>query len=59
MIAAFYVPAGDAPSEAELAAHCAGRLARYKCPRIFRPVAALPRAASGKLLRRRLLEGAP
>ncbi len=40
--------------EAELAAHCAGRLARYKCPRIFRAVDALPRTATGKVIRRPL-----
>ena len=40
--------------EAELAAHCAGRLARYKCPRAFHPFAALPRDRNGKLLRRAL-----
>ena len=40
--------------EADLAAHCATRLARYKCPRAFFPVAELPRGANGKLNRRRL-----
>jgi acyl-coenzyme A synthetase/AMP-(fatty) acid ligase len=58
IVAAFFVPAGPAPSEAELAAHCAARLARYKCPRAFRAVPALPRGANGKLLRRRLKETA-
>ena len=58
IVAAFYVPAGPPPPEAELAAHCAARLARYKCPRAFRAVAALPRDANGKLLRRRLKETA-
>ena len=43
--------------EAELAAHCADRLARYKCPRMFRAVQALPRGPNGKLLRRKLREG--
>lgn len=57
VIAAFYVPVEAPVAEAELAAHCAGRLARYKCPRVFRAVAALPRGANGKLLRRRLREG--
>ena len=39
VIAAFYVPRGaPVPEEAELAAHCAARLARYKCPRMFRAV---------------------
>jgi 4-hydroxybenzoate-CoA ligase len=58
IVAAFYVPAAAPPAEAELAAHCAARLARYKCPRSFRAVAALPRDANGKLLRRRLKETA-
>lgn len=54
IITAFYVPKADALPEAELAAHCARELARYKCPRAFRAVAALPRSANGKILRRRL-----
>ena len=54
IIAAFYVPAGGPVPEADLAAHCAGLLARYKCPRAFYPVEALPRTAYGKLQRRRL-----
>lgn len=54
VIAAWYVPAGAALPEADLAAHCATRLARYKCPRAFFPVAELPRGANGKLNRRRL-----
>lgn len=58
VVAAYYVPrAGAAPGEAELAAHCAARLARYKQPRVFVAVAALPRNANGKVLRRRLREG--
>jgi 4-hydroxybenzoate-CoA ligase len=54
VITAFYVPNGEAVAEADLAAHCAGALARYKCPRIFRAVEALPRSANGKVLRRQL-----
>ena len=54
VIAAFYVPRGAAIDEAALAACCAERLARYKCPRVFRAVAALPRTATGKLARRQL-----
>jgi 4-hydroxybenzoate-CoA ligase len=54
IVAAFYVPDGPPPPEALLADHCAARLARYKCPRSFRPVAALPRDPNGKLLRRKL-----
>ena len=56
VIAAFYVPRRAPVPEAELAAHCARALARYKCPRAFHAVAALPRGANGKLLRRKLRE---
>ena len=56
IVTAFYVPRNSALPEAELAAHCADRLARYKCPRAFHAVAALPRSANGKLLRRQLRE---
>lgn len=59
VIAAFYVPAAGPVPEAELAAHCAARLARYKLPRAFHPVAALPRAPNGKLRRRDLAAMAP
>ncbi|MFC0220280.1 AMP-binding protein [Pseudochelatococcus lubricantis] len=37
------------PEAADLAAHCEGRLARYKIPKEFRFVEALPRTGSGKL----------
>lgn len=57
VIAAVYVPQDAPVPEAELAAHCAARLARYKCPRIFRAVASLPRDNNGKLVRRRIREG--
>jgi len=53
VIAAFYVAEADLDADA-LAAFAADRLARYKCPRIFRRVAALPRGANGKLQRRAL-----
>jgi 4-hydroxybenzoate-CoA ligase len=52
LIAAFYV--GAELPEDELAAHCAARLARYKCPRSFHRVEALPHGPTGKLLRREL-----
>ncbi len=53
VIAAFYV--SKAPVEtAELEAFVAERLARYKCPRLYARVEALPKGANGKLLRRRL-----
>jgi acyl-coenzyme A synthetase/AMP-(fatty) acid ligase len=58
IVAAFYVPADGPVPEGELAAHCEARLARYKCPRAFHAVAALPRGANGKLLRRRLKDWA-
>ena len=45
VIAAFYVPRGRAGGdEAELARHCAARLARYKCPRPSAPSRRCPAA---------------
>lgn len=38
----------------DLRRHCAARLAGYKCPRVFRVEASLPREASGKLFKRKL-----
>jgi len=55
VIALFYTGAAELP-DAALAAHAAGRLARYKCPRLFVHLASLARGANGKLLRRRLAE---
>lgn len=43
-----------APSDEELTAHAASRLAGYKVPRNFQVVATLPRDPSGKLLKQRL-----
>jgi acyl-CoA synthetase (AMP-forming)/AMP-acid ligase II len=45
---------GEAPNDEQLRAFCRERLAGYKVPVAFRPVAALPRNAAGKLLRRAL-----
>lgn len=45
---------GDPPAPDRLRDHCRARLAGYKCPVKFHWVAALPRTASGKLLRREL-----
>jgi 4-hydroxybenzoate-CoA ligase len=59
ILAAFYVPRDTDPGAEALAKHCAARLARYKCPRAFHPVPALPRSANGKLLRRQLRETIP
>ncbi len=51
VIAAFYTAAAPVPDEA-LAAHAAAVLSRYKCPRLYVHVDALPRGANNKLLRR-------
>jgi malonyl-CoA/methylmalonyl-CoA synthetase len=45
---------GSAPTEAELIAHARQQLAAYKCPKQLFVVAALPRNAMGKLMRREL-----
>jgi O-succinylbenzoic acid--CoA ligase len=45
---------GASASPAELQAHCAARVARFKTPKTIHVVASLPRTGSGKLLRRRL-----
>jgi fatty-acyl-CoA synthase len=43
------VKPGESLSRAEIAAHCAKNLARFKCPRLIRFVDALPRNATGKI----------
>jgi fatty-acyl-CoA synthase len=43
------VKPGHTLSEAEIHAHCAANLARFKCPRLIRFVDALPRNATGKI----------
>lgn len=53
VIAVFYVSKDPVETE-ELERFAAGRLARYKCPRIYTQVEALPKGANGKLLRQRL-----
>jgi o-succinylbenzoate---CoA ligase len=47
-------PGASAPTQAELRAHCAARLAPFKVPKAIELVAELPRGATGKLLRREL-----
>lgn len=51
VIACFYTAAAT-PDEHALATHAAAHLARYKQPRLFVRVPALPRGANNKLLRR-------
>ncbi len=62
-VAAFVVPAGDAgPAsesggdalERELTEWCADRLAKYKQPRLYRWIDAIPRNAMGKIVRHEL-----
>lgn len=55
VIAGFCV-SSRALDEAALSAHMSERLARYKCPRLFVRLDALPRNANGKLKRRDLRE---
>jgi len=55
VIAAFYEAEADLDA-ADLTAYLGVRLARYKTPRIFQRVDALPRGANGKVLRRKLRE---
>jgi long-chain acyl-CoA synthetase len=43
-------------SSAELICFCRERLAAYKCPRVVDVVSELPKTASGKIIRRQLLE---
>ena len=52
IIAAFYV--GDPVDEADLRAFAEGCLARYKQPRVYVRLDALPSGANGKILRRAL-----
>jgi len=56
VIAAFYQSDIDL-AEADLAAYCATRLARYKCPRLFIRVTQLPKGANNKLKRGDLRAG--
>src|SRR5438045_514545 len=48
-IAIVAVKSGHVVNEAEIHAHCAANLARFKCPRLIRFVDALPRNATGKI----------
>ena len=54
IVTAFIVPDGAAPTDDELLAFAADRLAPYKRPRLVRVVDALPRNAMGKVLKQEL-----
>jgi long-chain acyl-CoA synthetase len=56
-VTALVVPAAGAPlTPDEVSAHCATRLARFKCPSSVRLVVALPHSTTGKVARGRLRE---
>ncbi|MEV0719672.1 long-chain fatty acid--CoA ligase [Asanoa sp. NPDC050611] len=54
IVAVVTVRPGADLDTAELIAYCRERLADYKCPREVRVMAALPKSATGKLLKREL-----
>ena len=54
---AFVVPGADPPSPEDLAAFLEGRLAKYKVPREFVFVEALPRTPYGKVVKGELRDG--
>ena len=56
VIALYYTAEHPLPEE-ELARHAAASLARYKQPRLFRHLPALPRGSNGKILRKALRGG--
>jgi fatty-acyl-CoA synthase len=48
-VAIVAVKTGHSLAAAEIHAHCAANLARFKCPRLIHFVDALPRNATGKI----------
>jgi O-succinylbenzoic acid--CoA ligase len=54
VIATIVLRDGAPPRPEELRDFCAGRMARFKVPKVFEFAPALPRTASGKLVRREL-----
>ena len=56
VVAAIVLKPGQAVSEQELGSHLAGRLARYKLPRRWLRLAALPKTALGKVQRQALAQ---
>ena len=59
ILACVVLKPGARCDDAELRAHCHAQLGRYKTPREFRLVAALPKGPSGKVQRLKLLEMRP
>jgi long-chain acyl-CoA synthetase len=58
-LAAIVIASGAAASAEDLEAFCRERLATYKVPRAFQLVRALPKSATGKVLKRVLREQLP
>jgi acyl-CoA synthetase (AMP-forming)/AMP-acid ligase II len=56
ILAAIVLKPGARVSEDELRAHCLQQLGKYKTPKVFRFVAELPKGASGKVQRLKLLD---
>ncbi|MCA2010726.1 acyl--CoA ligase [Cereibacter sphaeroides] len=59
IVTLYYVPADSAPDASALAEHAAQTLARYKQPRQFLPIEALPKGANNKINRRALRDAPP
>jgi len=53
-VVAFVVPRGAAPAPAELDRHCTAHMARFKRPKHYRFVAALPKNNYGKVVKTEL-----
>jgi len=54
VVVAFVVPRGSAPDSAELDALCLDHIARFKRPKAYRYVEALPKNSTGKVLKTEL-----
>ena len=54
VVVAFVVPRGEGPDQAELDALCLGNIARFKRPKFYRYVDALPKNSTGKVLKTEL-----
>ncbi len=54
VVIAFVVPRGPAPDQAELDALCLDHIARFKRPKAYRYVDALPKNSTGKVLKTEL-----